>query len=37
MKLLKSVFTIYFSEGNRGPGNNHNNYGVDSSGWDKRY
>lgn len=37
MKLLKSVFIIYISEGNRGSGSNHNNHGVDSSGWDKRY
>jgi len=37
MKLLKSVFTIYVSEGNRQHGSNYNNHGVDSSGWDKRY
>lgn len=32
---------MYISEGNRGPGNNqgfnHQNNGVDPSGWERRY
>jgi len=41
MKLLKLIFTIYISEGNKGSeinqGFNHQNNGVDPSGWERRY
>ncbi|KAL4098892.1 hypothetical protein QTP88_023409 [Uroleucon formosanum] len=30
-------FLMFKKQGNRGSGSNHNNHGVDSSGWDKRY
>ncbi|XP_022173997.1 keratin, type II cytoskeletal 2 epidermal-like [Myzus persicae] len=30
-------FLMYKKQGNRESGNNHHNFGVDSSGWDKRY